>query len=172
MENFKKEIFLVVFVVLMSFSVTAFAATTANVTATVTVQNISVSVSDGSITYGTLAANTARSTLAGEANDMQTATNDGNYAEDFNIQGTNSASWTLAGTAGADQYVHKFCNETTGDCSAPPTSYTALTTSYQTLASNIAAAGTTDFHLQITTPNPSTVFTQQSVNITVQAVAH
>jgi hypothetical protein len=172
MKNFKKEFFLIVFVFLMSFSITALAATTANVTATVTVQDISVSVLDGSITYGNLAVNTSRSTIASEANDMQTATNNGNIAEDFNIKGTDSANWTLAATTGSDQYVHKFCNETTNDCATPPTSYTALTTSYQTLSSNVSAAGTIDFHLQITTPNPSTIFTQQSVDITVQAVSH
>ena len=147
----------------------AFAASTASVAATVTTQNISVSVTDGSVSYGTLSAGASKSTTASDLNDTQTATNDGNVAEDFNIKGQNSANWTLAASAGTDQYSHKFCTAT---CTSPPTSYTALTTNYQSLASNKAAAGTQTFDLQITVPSPSTVYTQQSVDVTVQAVIH
>jgi len=143
------------------------------VTATVTVQNISVSVDDGGVTYGTMASNTSKTTLSGELNDMQTATNDGNVTEDFNIKGKDSDDWELADTTASDQYVHQFCNETDDDCSTPPTSYTAMNEDdYTTLDEDIVATtGTTDFHLRITTPNPSTVYTQQSVDVTVQAVA-
>jgi hypothetical protein len=141
------------------------AADTATITATVTVQNISLSVSDGSITYGTMPANSSKSTC--DLNDTQTVTNNGNVAETFNIKGQNSANWTLAATNGTDQYVHKFA---TSGC--PWTSGTALTTSYQTMATNIPANGTSTLNLQITTPNPSTVFTEQSVDVTVQAVAY
>jgi hypothetical protein len=140
------------------------------VSATVTVQNISVTVADGSVSYGTLAANTGKSTIAADLNDTQTATNAGNVAEDLNIKGQNSADWTLSTSAGTDRYVHKFC---TSSCGSPPTNFTSLSSgSYQTLSSNVAASGTQTFDLQITVPNPSTVFTQQSVDVTVQAVAH
>ncbi len=148
-----------------SYSV-VLSSTTATVTATVTVQNISVSVSSGTISWGTLGSNTASSTNAAYT---QTATNNGNVAEDFNIKGQNSTNWTLAGTNGTDQYVQKYCTAT---CGTAPTNYTALTTNYQTLATNKAASGTQTFDLYILTPNPSTVFTQQSVDITVQAVAN
>jgi hypothetical protein len=150
-------------------SLPALAATTGSVSATVTTQNISVAVTDGTVSYGTLASNTSKSTIAADLNDLQTATNDGNLAEDFNIRGQNSANWTLAATTGTDQYVHRFC---IASCGTPPTNYTALTTSYQALATNKAPAGTQTFDLQITTPNPSTVYTQQSVDVTVQAVAN
>ncbi len=153
---------------LVAYSV-AFAASTATVTATVTVQNISLSVSDGTVAYGTLASNTTKSTCGDELNDAQTVTNDGNVAETFNIKGQNSANWTLGATAGSDQYVHKFQN---GACAtAAIFSGTALTTSYTTLASNIAASGTVTLNTQINTPNPSTVFTSQSVDVLLQAVA-
>jgi len=143
----------------------AYAANTATVTATVTVQNISLTVSDGSITYGTIAQNSSKSTC--DLSDTQTVTNNGNVAETFNIKGQNSANWTLAATAGSDQYVHKFATS-----SCPWTSGTALTTSYQTMATNVAVNATTTLNLQITTPNPSTVYTQQSVDVTVEAVAY
>ena len=140
-------------------------ADTGQVVATVTVQNISVSVSDGGVLYGTLPVNTTKSTLSGELNDLQTATNNGNITENFNIMGQNSANWTLAGAAGTNEYVHKFSKDSGGD-------WTALTTDYQTLATGVVAtSGTQDFDLQITTPNSTAVYTEQSVDVTVQAVS-
>jgi len=147
------------------------AADTATVTATVTVQNISVSVSDGTVAYGTMAVNTWKSTLPSELNDMQTSTNDGNVTEDFNIKGQNSANWTLAATPGNEQYTHQFCNDTDNDCSTPPTNYTALTTSYQTLDTGIPTSGTVEFQLRLGTPTATSNYTQQSVDVTIQAIA-
>lgn len=144
------------------------------VTATVTVQNVAVTVADGGITYGTLAASGTKSTLVGEANDMQTATNTGNVTETINIKGANSTGcvWTLAGTQASEQYFHKFCNDTDNDCSTPPTSYTALTASYQELDTGIAAtSGTVDFQLQIGVPSSTTCDDEATVTVTVQAVA-
>lgn len=145
----------------------ALSANTANVAATVMVQNISLSVADGSVAYGTLASNTTKSTCTSELSDLQIITNDGNIAETFNIKGQNSANWTLAATAASDQYVHKFATSTCATFSGG----TALTTSYATAQSNVAASATSSLNLQITTPNPSTVFTQQSVDVGLQAVA-
>jgi len=109
------------------------ATDTATVTATVTVQNISVTVTDGNVAYGTLATSSTYSTS--QLGDSQIATNNGNIVETLNIKGQNSDNWTLAATIGADQYKHAFC---TASCSVP-TNFTALTTNYTTLASNISA---------------------------------
>jgi hypothetical protein len=144
------------------------AATTADVSATVTVQNISVSVADGVIAYGTLGQNSTTNTCT--LTDTQTATNDGNVTENFNVKAIADAStpnWTIGATAGSDIYTHKV---STATCPTFTASIT-LTTSYQTLATGIAASGTQNFDLEINTPNPSTVYTQQSVDVTVQAVA-
>lgn len=142
------------------------AASTATVTATVTVQNISVAVSDGTVAYGTLALNSSSGT---NGSDTQTATNDGNVAEDFNIRGQDSAAWTLNSVnTGTDNYIHRFCTAT---CGTAPTNYTALTTNYQALANAVAASGNQTFDLYVTTPQTSTSYTQQSVDVTVQAVA-
>jgi len=149
-----------------------FAATEAEVTATVTVQNIAVSVSDGSISYGTLGQNSTQNTLPGGVNDMQIATNDGNVTSDISIKGTDSTNWTLGATPGNDIYTHHFCNDTDDDCTTPLTNYTALTTTYTTLKAGVAASGgTVDFQLQINTPSPSSVYTQQNVNVWVQTSA-
>lgn len=158
---------------IVSAAIPALAATEGAVTATVTPQNISITVSDGTVAYGTMAANTSKDTTSGGLNDTQTATNDGNVSETFNIKGSNSVAWTLAGAAGANQYVHQFCKTGTGapdPCDATPT-YTALTTGYQALATPVAASGTQKFDLKVTTPTSSSSFAEQSVNVTVQATA-
>jgi hypothetical protein len=127
---------------------------------------ISVSVSDGAITYGTIPANSTKSTCTSELNDAQAVTNDGNVTENFLVKGQNSANWTLAATAGTDQYVHKFLN---GSCSTF-SGGTALTTSDQTFAIGIAPNATATLNLQITTPTATSYFTQQSVDVIITAV--
>jgi hypothetical protein len=145
----------------------AYAASSATVNATVTVQNVSVTVTDGTVTYGTLAVNTAKDTTLSGTNDSQTASNDGNINEDINIRGQNTAAWTLAGSAGANQYMHQFCKT---NCDVSPT-WTSLTTSNQTLSAAVAASGTQVFDLKLTTPTSSASFTQQSVDVVIQASA-
>jgi energy-coupling factor transporter transmembrane protein EcfT len=156
----------VLMIFLSVFVLNVKAASNATVTATVTVQSISVTVSDGNVAYGTLALNTSAGT---NGTDTQTATNNGNVAEDLLIRGQNSAGWTLGATAASDQYVHRFCIAT---CGSAPTNYTALTTNNQTLADALATSGTQTFDLHITTPTSSSTFAQQSVDIIVTATAN
>jgi len=147
------------------------AATSATVAATVTLQNVSVTVADGSISYGTIAANNYMTTLSSPGlADQQTATNAGNVNEDFTIKGSDSANWTIGGAPGSDVYTHKFCKATCGT-NASPTNFTALTTSYQSLATAVTTSGTQVFDLQLFTPTSSTFFTSQSVDVTVMAAA-
>ena len=133
----------------------------APVSATVTVQNISASVSDGTVEYGTMVAGASADTVD---TDTQTATNNGNVTANLNIRGTDSTAWFLKDTAaGATEYRHAFSTD------AFATMGTALTLSNQTLASSVAVSGTQDFDLKITTPLLASDFTQQSVNVIVQA---
>jgi hypothetical protein len=152
-------------VVGMVIGVAVWGASEATITATVTVQNISLSVTDGSIAYGVLPTGYSKSTC--DLSDTQTVTNNGNVAEDFSIKGKDSQNWTLADTAGTDQYVHKFATS-----SCPWTSGTALTTSYQTMATNIPVNGSVTLNLQITTPTSTNSYTEQDVSVTVMAAAH
>lgn len=126
---------------------------------------VSVTITtDGAIAYGTIIAGGTKTTIT--LADTQTAKNDGDVAEDFNIKGQNTACpWTLTATSATDQYVHEF--STNGG-----TNYTALTTSYQALATNIAVNGTQNVDLRITTPTSTNCFTQQSADIIIQAVQH
>lgn len=155
---------------LFLFSQTVFAGTTGTVTATVTAQNISVSVADGGIAFGTLGLSSTQDTTTSGVNDSQTATNDGNITENFNIKATATAAWTLAGTAGANQYTLKSCTAT---CDTTP-SWTSVGVdpSYATLATGVVAtSGTSVFDLQVGTPVSSASYTQQTITVTVQAVA-
>jgi len=153
----------------MAIGAGVFAADTADVNATVKVQNISVSVSDGTVDYQTLALSGTEDTTTSGVDNSQTATNDGNVTEDFNIKGADvstGCSWTLATTQGDEQYFHKFC---TSDCDSSPT-WTALTTSYQTLAAGVAESGNQVFDLQIGVPSSTTCTAQATATVTVQAV--
>ncbi len=142
------------------------------VTITYSTAVVSVSLSDGVVSYGSLVAGNSEDTTASGLNDTQTATNDGNVTENFNIIGQNSASWALSGTTGSETYVHDFCTSGTGSpdpCDTDPT-WIALTTSYQTLATSVTVSDTQKFDLRITVPTITTDYTQQSVSVTVQAV--
>lgn len=150
-----------------TFTLPVLAATTGQVAATVTVKNIAVTVSDGSVAYGTLGlSDSDDTTLNGTTHDSQTATNTGNVSSDFNIQGADTASWTLGGTPGSETYSHSWC---TSDCDGTPT-WNTLTTSYQTLATGIAESGTQLFDLQIETPTATADYTEQTANVTIQVV--
>jgi hypothetical protein len=135
---------------------------------------VTITVSDGSVAYGGRPQATITDTTTSGVNDTQTVTNAGDSAEDINILGQNSANWTLANTAGNEQYVHSYC--TTGSGSPDPcdsgATWTPLTTSYQQLATNLAVAATQRFDLQLSTPSSSATSAQQTLNITLQAVTH
>lgn len=147
---------------------TALAGTTGTVAATVTPMKISVSVTDGSVAYGTLDLSSTKDTTASGLNDTQTATNDGNVAEDLNIESsdaTGGTSWTLNATPGADQYEHDFSTD-------GGSTWTPMSTSYAALSSNTLAAGTKGFDLKIHTPTSSSDYLQKTITVTVQAVQH
>ena len=132
------------------------------VTATVTAQEVSLSVSDGTVAYGILALEASQDTTA--IDDTQTVTNTGNVTADFTINGQNSADWDLGATNGDDQYVHEFSINS-------GTAWSALTTSPQSLSSGVAPSGTRSLDLKITLPTSTSSYLQQSVNVTVQVSA-
>jgi hypothetical protein len=154
----------------MVVSVVSYAADTASVTATVTARNISVTVSDGSIAYGNVGVSGTASTTSDGLDDSQTATNNGNVSETFNIIGTDSGDWTLESAIGSDQYTQAFCNTLT--CDSAPTYTLMQQVAYTTLSSTTVATstGTQIFDTRINLPSSSSVYTEQSVNMTVQAV--
>lgn len=135
-----------------------------SVSATVTIQHISLSVSDGIVEYGTLAEDDTLNTTAGGTNDTQTATAEGNVDTDLNILGADTANWTLASTAGSDEYTHSFSTDT-------GSTWTNLTLNAQTLATGVSPSGAQDFDLEIGTPTTSSTTDEQNADVVVQAVA-
>jgi len=168
----KTLLFLLVIIFLFVVSAILFsparATDSGTITATVTAQNISISVSIGGTTpsfnYGTLGVGTTQNTV--NLSKTIRASNDGNIAEKFNIEGANTTGcvWTLGSSAGTDQYKHEFSINSTFPG-------TALTASYQQLAASVAAASYQDFDLQITVPSSSSCYTTATAVVTVQATA-
>jgi len=146
----------------------------ATVAATVTAQKVSVTVSDGSVSYGTVPLSQSKDTT-GAVNDTQLITNDGNVAEDFNVRGTDSTNWALGAAVGSDVYMHEFCTTGTGSpdlCDAGAVWNKLTSGSETTLANNVAAAGNQKFDLKLTMPSATSNYGQQSFSVIVQAVAH
>lgn len=143
-------------------------SSTCNTFTTAAAATVSVSVADGSVSYGTIAAGASKDTTSTGLNDTQTATNDGNVTENFNIKTSNATGGTqltVGATPGTDVFVHEFSTNGGGAW----TKFTAAD-SYQTLATGIAASGTQNFDLKITVPTTSSDYQQKSITVTVQAV--
>lgn len=139
--------------------------------ATIEVLSITIT-SDGTISYGLINTSESKSTVPADLNDLQTIQNNGSGTVDLLIKGQNSGNWTLGATIGSEQYVHKFCNATSLSCATPPTNFTALTTSYQSLATSVTTSSSVDLHLQILTPSSTSFFTQQDVSVTIMATVN
>lgn len=140
-----------------------FAQDTDVVTATVTATNLAVSVSDGSIAFGSVALNTATSTAG--TGQTQTVTNDGSAAV-LNVKSsnaTNGTSWTLGTSPGSDIFKLEV-STTTGS------TYGTLqaTDVYLTASSTFASLTNQAVDFRFTTPTASTDFVQKSLTITVQ----
>lgn len=121
----------------------------------------SVSITTGSVTYGTVALGATNDTIA--TGETQIAENNGNTAAKFSIKGTNSADWTLQGTPSGDQYRHRFAT--------PANTWTTLTLNYQTLIASIAQDATQGFDLEVLISSDTTIEAQQNVDVYIQAAA-
>ena len=143
----------------------AYAADSANVSATVTAQNISLTVSDGSISYGTLALGASQDTLT--LSDTQTVTNNGNVTEDFDIKGSNSSgdAWMIVDAdPGTDDYMHAFSVDSGSN-------WTYMSEGYKEMKTSVTPSSTQSLDLKITTPTSTSVFTEQTVSVTILATA-
>lgn len=154
----------------------AWAASTATVSATVRFQTFSVTVSDGSINYGSLAANASMTTQPGGGlNDRQTVTNDSTQTADLNIQGINAfkvggggTNWTLGDATGANQYRHQFATEQ----AAFGTGNTLDAAAFKTLMNDNPANDQTTLDLKITMPlSDSNNGATMDTSVTLQATS-
>lgn len=164
MGQMKRKILVVLgLVAFLGVGLTGFAtaATEGNVNATVTAQQVAMSVSPGSVDYSVLS--------VGDTNQVPNpvsfdADNDGNVPVDFVIRGFNTDVWTLAGTAGEDLYVHRFSSTGSGGA------FTALTTSPQTLSS-IGVSSSQTVHLNLDMPTSTAATASQDADVKVLATA-
>jgi len=129
---------------------------------------VSITVLDGVVAYGIVADNTSQDTTASGVNDTQKAVNTGDVTVDFSVQGTDSAAWELdLAVNGTDQYTHEIStNGGTVYMFFDELSFRDFATGIPTTTSQ-----TQTFDLRILTPNPSTNFDPQNVNVTIQATA-
>lgn len=149
------------------------AASTGTVSATVTAIIYSVSLDNGDgISFGSVAQSSAKDTTTAGVNDSTTAASNGSVPEKLNIKAGNStggAGWTLASSAGSEQYTMKSC---TSDCDGSPVwTSVGIDPAYATLVANIGVGSSQPFDLQVGTPTSTTVTDQQSITVTVQATA-
>lgn len=150
------------------------ADTSGTVTATVTAQNVSVTVTtDGAVAFGTIGTSSTEDSTAAGVDDSETVQNNGNVTEDFNIKAVNSTSsgagWVLAGAAGSGEYTIKFCIT---DCDGTPTwNAIGISPSYEVLKASVTSSTSQIFDLQVSTPTDTTDFNEQTIMVTIQAVA-
>ena len=117
------------------------AGQTSAIQVTVTIPStISVSVNPTIWAIGNVSLGETKST----ADNYFTATNDGNVAEDFTIETSNSADWNAGDSAGSETFV---MSAKGGDL----TNWTNIHPQ-KTLKTNVAKDGTVSFALQFTAP--------------------
>ena len=129
---------------------------------------VSITVTDGTVAYGTLATSATGDTT--DPDQMQTVNNNGTVAVDLTIKSSNATGgtqWSLGASAGADIFTHKASLD---DGSSWPVAMTVADT-YVALSSGLAASDTETFDLQIGIPASITDGIQKSITVTVLATA-
>ncbi len=165
MPNKKLDLLIgLLFIAALVLGISAQAATTGTVTATVTVQNVSVVVTSGTIVFGTLSTSAASNTVS--SSQAQYARNNGNVTETLSIKGSTSTpgSWTLSNSIGASIYTHEFSTSTV-------TNWLFMTVNYATITTTIPATGTSTLYFRLTAPSSVSDYTVQNVDVTVLAAA-
>ncbi|KKT22885.1 hypothetical protein A2108_02815 [Candidatus Wolfebacteria bacterium GWA1_42_9] len=139
-----------------------------DIDATVTPQNISLSVLDTSIAYGSVALGAQKSTL--DTGDNPDVVNTGNVAENFLVKGWDTTGtgqlWILdSSTSTQDHYINEW--SVTGAFPG-----TALTVSNVTATSGVPVNSTSTLDLRIGTPGSSTDYNLKNIKVTVTAEAN
>lgn len=130
---------------------------------------ISITVADGTVAYGRVAVGATEDTTASGVNDTQTATNNGNVAEEFQIKSSNAiggTDWTLGAAQDDNTFTHKASID---DGSTWDIAMTAADV-YVVLKGNVAVDGTQTFDLQIGMPTTITDYGEHTITVTVLAM--
>jgi hypothetical protein len=153
------------------------AANPATINVTVTVQNLSVSAT-GPIAFGTVTAGSGT-----VATDSSQVTNDGNIAETYSLDLTDPAGWTAVQAApGAEQYalsaMFNSSQPLSGDyayadhaLSTVSTACSASKFAGDQTGLSVPASGVRYLWFKFEAPASTTVFTQQTIVVTLTAAA-
>jgi hypothetical protein len=146
---------------LLGLSMSVEAGDTSTVNATVTVLNISLTVSNATVAYGTRSIG-ATAIVPSPTN--ITVTNNGNVTEKFWVRGddTLGGGWTLANSQGNNQYVHRFSTSGGG-------LFVELTKVNQQVAPLVDLGGDVQVYLNMDLPTATNVTTQQTAPVTFVA---
>lgn len=172
---------LVLLSLVLGVAAPAWAADTASVTATVTPQVIAVSIEDGTVDYGILAAGETNNTFDGEATaDTQTISNGSNVSANIALRSSDAyvvadtTDWALAGTAGTNQFAHSYDINASGSASwatfpANGTFGNINTSTVVTLDASDGVYPTATLDLKIDMPTSITNTSAHSIDVTVLA---
>jgi hypothetical protein len=170
-------------IAIATFASPAGAAQTADIDVTVTIQNLSISLSSNTWAIGTVT--TSSTTQMTEADDI-TVTNDGNVDEDFTLELTDPAAWTSAAAPGPDIFTMSglFCGAGDAPGGADFNAEDVITTAAQTSTAavfgyaagsadgvSVAPSSSVDIWLEFQAPTSSSSFVEQTIVVTVGAVA-
>ena len=176
----KTDRWIAVLAVLLSagLSSAAYAANSATISVTVTIQNLSVSAT-GPVAFGTVVAGSQ--TVSGSAS---TVSNDGNVTETFSLGLTNLSSWTAvqAAPSSAEEYA-LLAQFNAAAPTAGSFTYANHALSTGSLASSgskfagdqtglsVAASGTRSLWFRFNAPTSTSMTTQQNITVTLTASA-
>ena len=168
----------------------AFAADEGTVECTVSGKLIALTVTDGSIAFGTVDLSTSKnSAVYNDPNNTngvtpaqtQTITNTGSVAEDFNMKTSNAiggTDWTLhAATPAGDVFTYGYLvSDTAYDGTSGIGAFTKWTATGSYVAEaggdNVAASGVKYLELEIGMPTSTTDGDEKTITVTVQATEH
>jgi len=128
---------------------------------------VSVTVTPATVAYGTVVLGTSKNTTPSQ---QLTITNNGGVTANFLIKSSNAArdggtNWTLVtGAPGLNEFKHEFSTNN-------GSSWTALMSDYQSLATGVAPNATQVFDLKITMPDSTTDYPEHTIIIIILAVA-
>ena len=159
-----KKIAIVGLAILMvaGWLIPANASDTATITVTVTpTGTLSITVTPTSWANGNLAYGSSNSTSSGYFN----VTNNGTITCNVNILGSNTTNWTIASSAGYNQFVMQA--STDGGTNWNITLSTTATSLFTSLAPNDYKT----FDLKLIMPTGGDTTSQQTITVTLQAVS-
>lgn len=156
----------------------AYAANPANISVTVTIQNLSVQAT-GPIAFGTVVAGSEHVSTS-----ASTVTNDGNVTETYSLSLTDPATWTAvqAAPSAAEEYalLAKFNSTapaantfTYGDhaLSTTPTAASGTEFAGDETGASVAISGARSLWFRFNAPTSTAVTSQQTITVTITAAA-